>query len=152
MFDKLASRRNFSKAKQLSDPRNLGLIAFVIVVLLITWSGFKAVQNNYKLEKQISVLQQQDEVQRLKNQNLKLQNDYYNSNQYLELSARQNFGLAAPGETELIVPRNVAMSYVKNIPNPADSSSHKPTSKSPFFVRNLKAWWNFFLGRQTSGN
>jgi hypothetical protein len=48
----------------------------------------------------------------LQNENDDLKNAYYKSPQYLELSARQNFGLAAPGEKELLVPKAVALAHV----------------------------------------
>jgi cell division protein FtsB len=135
----------YTYVNQLRDVRLAGRAIFVIVVLLVSWSGVKAIDANYSLEKQISVLQQQNAVQQLEDNNLKLQNQYYNSNQYLELSARQNFGLAAPGETELIVPQNVALSYTVSEPQTPVS---KPIASSSLFERNLKAWVNFFLHRQ----
>src|ERR1700760_2476570 len=90
------------------DIKFAGVMLFLVVVLLISWSGVKAIQTNYGLQKQIATLQQQDQVQQLSNNNLKLENEYYNTDTYLDLSARQNFGLAAPGEKEIIVPGNVA--------------------------------------------
>src|SRR5665213_2340875 len=89
---------------RLGDIRFAGQVIFVVIVLLISWSGVKSIQANYGLQKQISALKQQNALQKLQNDNLALQNQYYNSNQYLELSARQSFGLAAPGETEVVVP------------------------------------------------
>jgi cell division protein FtsL len=96
---------------ELQDIRVAGMVVFGIVVLLISWSGVKSIDTNYQLQKQISELKQENDVANLDNQNLQLQNQYYNSNQYLDLSARQNLGLAAPGETELIVPKDVALKY-----------------------------------------
>src|SRR5574337_1693525 len=86
---------------RLRDVRVAGQVLFVIVVLLVSWSGVKAIDTNYQLQQQIATLQEQNDLQQLENNNLKLQNDYYNSKQYLELSARQNFGLGNAGETEL---------------------------------------------------
>jgi cell division protein FtsB len=137
----------YTYINQLRDIRFAGQVLFVIVVLLVSWSGVKAINTNYSLQKQISTLQQQNAIQVLENNNLKLQNQYYNSNQYLELSARQNFGLAAPGETELIVPQNVALSYTVSEPK---APVTRPASQSPLFERNLKAWVNFFLHRQST--
>ena len=68
---------------RLTDVRFLGQVVFVILVLLMSWSGVKAIQTNYGLQKQITSLKQQNELQQLKNDNLALDNDYYNSNQYL---------------------------------------------------------------------
>ena len=130
--------------QRLGDPRFAGQIVFVVIVLLISWSGIKSIQTNYKLQKQISELKQQNQVQKLKNQNLALQNNYLNSNQYLELSARQNFGLAAPGEKEVVVPPTVAMAYTIDLPSDKVETA---ADKQPTYQRNFNAWMNFFLNR-----
>ena len=133
--------------QQLRDVRVAGQILFVIIVLLVSWSGVKAIDANYQLQQQIATLSEQNTLQQLENNNLQLQNNYYNSNQYLELSARQNFGLGAQGETELIVPKNVALAYTVSEPKP---SAPKPNSEPPAFQRNIQAWVDFFLHRQAS--
>ena len=102
------------------------------------------------MQKQISVLKQQNNIQQLKNTNLSLQNEYFNSNQYQELAARQSFGLGAPGEQELIVPASVALKYTTNIPTPANPP---PASiQQPAYQRHFQDWINFFLHRQNTGN
>lgn len=150
-----AKIKNFFKMfswQMLRDVRVLGLALFLVIVLLITWSGAKVIQSNYGLQRQISTLQQQNAVQELQNNNLKLQNEYFNTNQYLELSARQNFGLAAPGETELLVPSSVALNHLVNLPAVKPSTTSTPTSYQPAYQRNLQAWINFYLHRQTTGD
>ncbi|MDB5177603.1 MAG: hypothetical protein JWN75_1271 [Candidatus Saccharibacteria bacterium] len=133
---------------RLSDVRVLGQIVFVVIVLLISWSGVKVIHANYQLQQQIVRLQQENEVQRLKNENQKLKNEYYNSPQYLELAARQNFGLAAPGEKELLVPKAVALAHV---PAQAvieqDAGRAGNASKKIFYARNIEAWIDFFFHR-----
>lgn len=131
--------------QRLDDVRFVGQVVFVVIVLLISWSGVKSIQTNYGLQKQISALKQQNDLQKMQNDNLALQNQYYNSNQYLELAARQNFGLAAPGEQEIIVPESVALAYTADLPNPS-----KPDVKSaqPAYQRNFNSWIDFFLHRQ----
>lgn len=133
--------------ERLGDVRVVGQIVFVIIVLLISYSGVKVIHTNYKLQQQIAQLQQQNEIAKLQNENQKLKNDYYNSPQYLELSARENFGLAAPGEKELIVPKDVALAYAPE--SVVQKSQDTDTSKrQPFFARNIQAWLDFFLHRQ----
>jgi cell division protein FtsB len=96
MFDEIKNALTGKKARQLADVRNIGLYIFGIVIVAIAWSGAKTVQSNYELQKKIATLQQQNEVLHLENQNIYLQNKYFETDQYLELSARQNLGLAAP--------------------------------------------------------
>jgi cell division protein FtsB len=131
----------------LKDIRFIGLIAFLVIVLLVTWSGIKSVQTNYNLQKQISNLAQENQVQKLKNSNLNLENSYFNTNQYLELSARQNFGLAEPGETEVIIPQSVALSRLIPLKSQTNSSS-QANSVYPHWQSNFQAWINFFLHRK----
>lgn len=149
MFEKLKAYKNHPQVKQftgqLNDVRAVGLLVFLVVVLLISWSGAKVIQTNYNLQKQIAQLQQENQVRALENNNLKLQNDYFNTDQYLELSARQNFGLGKPGETEVIIPVGVAL---KHAPPVKEQKRATPTSKQPFYQRNFEAWVNFFLHRQ----
>ena len=131
--------------KRLGDIRFAGQVVFVVIVLLVSWSGIKTIQTNYNLQKQVSGLRQQNNVQGLENNNLELQNDYLNSNQYLELTARQNFGLAAPGEKELIVPASVALAYTTDAAMPPKApvaSDHQPG-----YQRNFESWVDFFLHR-----
>lgn len=150
MLDKIQKYQNHPLVHQLRDVRSLGLIAFAVIVLLVSWSGVKTIQTNYQLERQIAEMKQQNDIRRLENNNQKLRNDYYKTPQYLELAARKNFGLAMPGEKILLVPKSVAMSYVSGVA-PADkvaaAEPSEATKKLPFYQRNLQAWVNFFLHR-----
>jgi cell division protein FtsB len=151
MYDKIKNALTSKKAKQLSDARNIGLYIFGLVVLAIAWSGAKTVQNNYALQKQISTLKQQNAVLQLQNENTDLQNGYYKTDQFLELSARQNLGLAAPGEQVIIVPKRVAMSYIDPaLAKNTTSSDTNPPDKRPGYVKNLESWRDFLLGRRAS--
>ena len=148
MLEKLKEYKNFqSYVEQFRDIRAIGLAIFLVIVLLISWSGVKVIQSNYELQRQISQLQQENQVQQLENNNLKLQNEYFNTNQYLELAARQNFGLGKPGETELIVPANVALAHTVTIGDSSNKTT-KASSKQPAYQRNFEAWINFFLHRE----
>ena len=149
MFEKNKTKWNTARIKQLTDIRNVGLYIFAVIVLAITWSGVKTVQSNYQLQKQISVLKQQNAVTSLQNSDMSLQNQYLQTSQYLELAARQNFGLAAPGETVLLISKNVAMKYVDpSLATSSKSSGATTTSGSTGAAKNLEDWRDFLLGRK----
>lgn len=131
------------------DVKFAGVMLFLVILLLISWSGVKAIQANYGLQKQISGLQQQNQLQQLSNNNLQLENEYYDTDTYQELSARQNFGLALPGEKEILVPQNVALGYTVALPKVTVTVA-RPSDKQPAFQRNTEAWVNFFFHRQAS--
>ena len=129
-------------AGRFRDIRFTGQVVFIGIVLLISWSGVKTIQTNYELQKQISTLRQQNAVRELENKNLELQNDYYNTDEYLELQARRNFGLGMPGEKELLVPQSVAYKYAPEV-----ASSKVGAAKDDEHTSNFQAWVNFFLNR-----
>ena len=138
-----------SRLQSLNNVRNIGLAIFMVFVLAMTWSGVKAVQANYQLQKQISALKQQNTILQLQNENIGLQNQYYSSDEYLDLAARQSLGLAAPGEKVLLIPQNVALKYVDpsiNLNSVASAATPTPQSP-PRLIKNLEAWRDFLLGR-----
>ncbi len=129
----------------LRDVRNVGSLVFLVLILLISWSGIKAIQTNYKLQQEVTHLQQEDQVSKLRNSNQQLENAYYDTPQYLEVTARQNFGLIAPGETELLVPKAVALAHTK--PLPKDSSVNPVAKHKPVWQQNFEDWMDFFFHR-----
>lgn len=140
---------NSKRAKQLTDIRNIGLYVFAVIVLAITWSGVRTVQNNYELQKKIAELKQQNGVLKLQNDNIDLQNKYLQTDEYLDLAARQNLGLAAPGEKVLVVPKNTAMKYVESSANSSEGSNAESSSDHRSrYIKNLEAWRDFLLGRK----
>lgn len=145
MFDKIKTLQKHPALVYLRDARAWGLIVFGIIILLVSWSGIKAIQTNYGLQKQISKLQQENDVQKLTNDNLNLQNQYYQTDQFLELAARRQFGLGAPGEKLLIVPKNVALSYTIDLPSAAKKVVSTTNANQPFYRRNLQAWMHFLF-------
>lgn len=144
--------RIYEAILQFRDVRAAGLLLFLVVVLLISWSGVKVIDTNYNLQRQISQIQQQNQVQQLTNNNLKLQNQYYESQQYLDISARQNFGLALPGEVVINVPTSVAVAHTVDLPDQEQTEVTKTKSKQPAYQRNFQAWMDFLLHRQNTQN
>jgi cell division protein FtsL len=151
MLNKIKTYYQSFNWKSIKDLRTLGLIVFAVVVLLITWSGVKTIQSNYDLQNQIAALQKQNQVQQLENENLQLENNYYSTNQYLELSARQDLGLGKTGETELIVPEAVAIAHLAPVAV-SQYSSVKTNLNQSSYQKNFESWMNFFLHRSITTN
>lgn len=144
------SRQIFDKVvayiKELHDIRVLGVHIFVVVALLVTWSGVGAIQRNYQLQKQISKLRQETELQNLENETLRLRNEYFNTDQYLELTARRQFGLGAPGEKLLLVPESVALAHTVDL-GQEGSEQAKAKPEKPKYQQNFEAWMQFLFRR-----
>ena len=132
-------------AKQMRDIRLLGLNLFVAIALLVTWNSVGVIQANYELQQDLSRLQQENEIRALENETLRLRNEYYQTDQYLELAARKQFSKAAAGETLVLVPDEVALRYSHEpLPNPEASLA---TSTKPKYQQNFEAWMEFFFRR-----
>lgn len=150
MLEKIKKYQNHQFFQQFRDIRFNGFIVFGILVLLVSWSGVSVIETNFELQKQVSKLEQQNQVSQLENNNLKLQNEYYNSNQYLELTARRQFSKGQPGEALLLVPESVARKYTVDIPEAAKQAEATPTLTKPLWQSNLEAWVDFFTHRGSS--
>ena len=145
--------KNHQITKSLGDIRSLGMIAFGLIAILVTWSSVKVVQTNYDLQKQISAMMQENDVQSLENNNLKLKNQYFKTNEYLELAARRHFNKALPGEKLLIIPKEVALANSVEVPKPktaADNIAETVKASGSSLQRNFNAWLDFLFHRQTN--
>jgi cell division protein FtsL len=132
---------------QLRDIRIVGLLVFVAIVLMISWSGVKVIDTNYQLQREIAQLQQQAELQELSNRNQELENAYFETPQYLELAAREGFGMAAPGESVVIVPKAVALKYTVDTAQQAQAEVVAAEDQRPAYQQNFQAWMDFFFHR-----
>ena len=146
MFNRIQSFIKSPKFKELIDVRNIGLYVFTFIVIAVFWSGVKTVQTNYQLQRKVATLEQENEVKRLENDNLRLRNKFLETEQYLELAARRQFAKASPGEAVYNVPEEVALQYA-----PPEQSKPESTNGNEE-VGNFQAWKDFLLGRATSQN
>lgn len=153
MLDKIKKYQKNEIVRSLGDIRTLGMIVFLIIALLVTWSSVRVVQANYDLQKVMSAMQQVNDVQALTNNNLKLRNEYYKTDAFLELAARRHFNKAAPGEKLVIVPKEIAMAHSIDVPAPksmTDKITETNNASGTSFQRNFNAWLDFLLHRQSS--
>ena len=129
----------------LRDVRVIGFIGFVVIIAMVTLDGVRVLQQNFQLQKQIAQLEQEIAIQELENANLALRNQYYETDQYLELQARRQFGLAAPGETVLLVPEQVVLA--NSVAEPEDEVLSLPDGldERPEYLRNIDEWREFFF-------
>ncbi len=132
--------------RRLTDMRFLGQVIFVIIILLVSWSTAKAIQQNYDIQKQVASKQKENDVQKLKNENLKIKNKYLETDEYLELTARRRLGKAAPGETLVIISKEVALrNTVESSIKPDEQIQQEADETKPTYQRNLEAWSRFFF-------
>ena len=128
------------------DVRFLGQLGFLVLVLMLSWSTVKSIQTNYDLQRQIAEAEQVNALHKIKNDNLRLENKYLETDEYLELAARRQFGKAAPGEMIIVIPKSVAYANTKEFEASNRAVAEKKADEQkPFYQRNLEAWGRFFF-------
>ncbi len=149
MLDKIKKISTTNSWRNFRDVRFLGFLAFAFIVLLTTWSGINIIQTNYKLQQEIAEIDQRNQLAELQNSNLKLQNEYYNTDTYIELTLRQQFSKGAPGEKLILVPKDVALAHVPKADVPTSPKNGVDQSDDrPQYQKNFQAWLDFFFHRQ----
>lgn len=134
-------RRVWHKVQEHLTLNNGVLLVALLIGSSWVWSTVDAIQRNFKLQQQVDSLNQQIAVQDLENKSQALQNKYYQSSEYMELSARERLNKAAPGEKLLILPPNT----VAPVSNLAVQQSETPiTSRS-----NFAQWLYFLFGKKS---
>jgi cell division protein FtsB len=116
------------------------LVGFLITLSWV-WGTVDAIQQNFVLQQRVDGLAQQIAYQELENQTLDFQKKYYQTNEYLELSARERLNLASPDEKALILPPNT-VTATDDIPAPM--SSDTPIAKRS----NIEQWLYFLLAEK----
>jgi len=124
--------------KQLRTHLNLNN-GVLLVALLVTgswvWGTVGAIQQNFLLQQEVDSLDQRISFQELENQTLQFENQYYNSREYLELSARAHLNKANPGEKLIILPPNTV----------SDTSTTETPVVTPISQRSNFQQWMYFL-------
>ncbi len=137
---KIDIKKWLKRARGLATLNNGVLVVALLIASTWVWSTIEAIQRNFTLQQQVDALAQQIAVDELQNKTLQLQKSYYNSNQYLELSARERLGVANPGEKVLVLPANT----VKPVPATVPTASGTPITKRSNFAQ----WMYFLFGKK----
>lgn len=129
-------RRITRKIQELASLNNAVLVVALLIGGSWAWSTVEAIQRNFKLQQQVDALTQHIAVAELENKSQSLQNKYYQSPEYLELSARERLGKAAPGEHVIILPPNKVGTAPEN---------DIQLTETPITSRSNFAQWMYFL-------
>lgn len=148
LLNKINTSNFHKKYKNFTDVRVIGLLMFGLVVILITWSSLRVLQVNFELQKKEAYLRQKNEVSKLENENLKLKNTYFETDEYLELTARRQFNKAAPGESLYLIPKEVAMGKTVQLPEEKAEEDAKKEANKPRYRQNFEAWVDFLFGQK----
>ena len=126
--------------RQHATLNNAVLAVAVMIALGWVWGSVDALGRNYKYQQQVDASRGEVELLDLQNQNLKAEQSYLGSNEYLELAARAKLNKALPGEKLLILPQATISA----------SSPSRATATMPV-ESNLAQWMDFLFGKRTQG-
>jgi cell division protein FtsB len=125
---------------------NNAIIALALVVAAAwAWGSVSMMQRNYALQRDVDAQKRQAELLELQVATMQYEQNYYKSDEYKDLAARQHLGLASPGEKVLILPANSAAAKKQDTSTEVQQASTQPPS-------NLDQWINFFFGNTPPGN
>ncbi len=114
---------------------NIVLAGALLIVSASVWNTIGTLQKNFILQQKVDRLTTEIKIAEIEAESLALEQQYYRSPEYLELTARARLGKAAEGETMIILP-----SLPKNL--------DKPTlPKKSFDQSNFSKWMRLFFGR-----
>ena len=117
---------------------NIVLLVAMLLALSWAWSTVNALSKNYDLEKQVQQGKLDNQLIELRNENLRLQQAYYKTDEFLELQARTLLNKANEGEHLVVIPRTIQEQ------SSAEQSVAKPVIKS-----NFEQWMDFLFGRRS---
>ena len=88
----------------------LALLFFAVCV----WGTISSVTRNWELEQRLSSRKKELEVARLEVEAAEIENEYYASEEYQELSARAKYNKGFEGETLVYLPKNSEKARTKH--------------------------------------
>lgn len=119
--------------------QNGALVLGLLIAMSWVWGTVGTLSRNFQLQQEVDQLDAQIQLAKLQNQNLSYQKNYYESSEYLEMSARELLGKVAPGEHVIILPDS------SNIKDKTSTSTTPASAEKP---SNFTQWMQFFFGNK----
>ena len=106
-------RLRFFAKRDFLTLQNIVDVGAIIVCCFFAWGLISSISRNWELEEKLNehkltAIKTQIEVEKLK-----LEQQYYQTDEYQELIARQKLGKMMPGETMVVLPQNSARAREK---------------------------------------
>lgn len=125
---------------------NVVILVALVIAASWVWGAVNTMQRNYGLQRDIDARKRQLELTRLEVATLEYQQNYYRSDEYRELAAREKLGLVAPGEKVLLLPPNSAEAKAADRQSaPSVAADDETAGKS-----NFEQWMSFLMGKSQS--
>ena len=128
------------------DSHYIFLITLAAGGLFLIWNSFVAINKNYLLQLRVNELREEIAQLDIDNENLELQNEYLETDEFLERAARQQLGFAAEGETVFLEP-NAVLDALRNPTTDSSSPAESVAAEDVGWRSNLGEWWQFLFNR-----
>ena len=132
-------RKVIYRLKRYTTLNTVVILIGAIVVSGWVWGSITTMQRNYALQKEVDARERKLALTQLEVDTMQLQKNYYASDEYKELAARERLGLAAPGEKVLLLPPNSAAAKETNI-------TEKSPTATTRTLTNFEQWMLFLFG------
>ena len=106
--------------------------------LIWTWGAISAMSRNWELEQQLTVRRNELALLQVEIESLELENQYYASEEYQELAARDLRNKIADGETMIYLPANSDIAKHKHENIIVEEEIEEPS--------NFDQWMSFIFG------
>jgi len=135
----MGESNNINNFKKYLTRNNLVLIGAAVIAFVLLVLSVEVMQKNYQLQTQVDEGFTANEIQTLENENLRLQQLYFQTNEFLEIEARDKLGKALAGEHLIYLPRidREVVIDTGDAARPVDTRS------------NFERWIEFFFGSRS---
>ena len=121
---------------------NVVIAAALVIAASWAWGTISTMQTNFAAQKAYDDQKRQLELTQLEVDTLKYQQNYYKSDEYKDLMARTNLGLASPGEKVLLLPPNTTAAKADG----AVSTKPAAVTSQTTTMSNFEQWLHFLTG------
>jgi len=125
------------KIKKYFTMNNIVMIAAAVLAGSWAIGAIGVLNHNYDLQRQVDQAKLDNQIIELQNQNLKLEQAYFQTNEFLELQARALLGKAQPGEHLVLLPKS------------EKTTTNNPSATETVDKSNLNQWMEFLFGRRS---
>ena len=130
-------RLRYYTKKDILTLNNIVLFAAIILCLVWTYGAINSMSRNWMLEEKLKTRQLEAAKLKLEVETLKLEQEYYQTDEYKELMARIKLNKMQPGETMVILPKNSESAIYKY----ANTKTEMKPERS-----NFAEWLDFLFG------
>lgn len=128
-----------SRLGQYLTEHTLGVIVSGIIALMAI-AIINTLSHNYSLQHQVDMSNLDNQISDIANQSLRLEQMYYSTEEFQEISARELLGKAKPGEHMVILP--------KSAPVNQEIYDQNQNKKKIMQKSNLNQWLDFLFGNK----